>query len=168
MSVREAVDISAGGSARATAAARVGAGSLSRAGHLGRTRPDVRRRARVSGRQRPVTAPISVTYGQHVAAGCAEPAVESPGYWMGRWARLSVTASVLVAGLILLITSLVGSSEMVLQQFTVSSGDTLWSIAESIAPSADADDVVEQIIAVNQLASLDLPIGMVLQIPVAS
>ncbi len=161
MSVREAVDISASASARGVV------GRVDQVGDVAGARPDVRRRARVSGRQRPTTAPIPVRYSRHVAGGCAEPEVESHGYRMGRWARLSVTASVLVAGLILLVSSLLGGSETVLQQFTVSSGDTLWSIAESIAPSADPDAVVQQIIEVNQLASLDLPIGMVLQVPAA-
>jgi nucleoid-associated protein YgaU len=47
----------------------------------------------------------------------------------------------------------------------VESGDTLWSIAASVADGEDVRDVVAQIRAVNELDSADLVPGQVLQLP---
>jgi hypothetical protein len=48
---------------------------------------------------------------------------------------------------------------------TVQPGDTLWSIAESIAPSADPRDVIVELMQFNALSSADVPAGFELAIP---
>jgi LysM repeat protein len=52
-----------------------------------------------------------------------------------------------------------------LQSVTVSSGETLWQLAQQIAPNADPRDVVADIIQVNELASADITPGEKLDIP---
>jgi Tfp pilus assembly protein FimV len=48
---------------------------------------------------------------------------------------------------------------------TVSVGDTLWSIAESVAPTADPRDVVDAIVRLNALDGVSLEAGQSLAIP---
>ena len=48
---------------------------------------------------------------------------------------------------------------------TVSFGDTLWSIAESVAPEADPRDVVDAIVRLNALDGVSLEAGQSLAIP---
>jgi LysM repeat protein len=48
---------------------------------------------------------------------------------------------------------------------TVLSGDTLWSIATLVNPEADPRDVVEEIIALNQLESAVLTPGQQIALP---
>ncbi len=50
-------------------------------------------------------------------------------------------------------------------EVTVMPGDTLWSIAESIAPAADPRDVVDEIVRVNALSSGALQAGQTLALP---
>ncbi|MHC2999177.1 LysM peptidoglycan-binding domain-containing protein [Microbacterium sp. HJ5] len=47
----------------------------------------------------------------------------------------------------------------------VSSGDTLWSIAEDVAPGADPRDVVDEIVRLNALEGVSLQAGQSLAIP---
>jgi Tfp pilus assembly protein FimV len=49
---------------------------------------------------------------------------------------------------------------------TVSSGESLWSIAESVAPQSDPRDVVDAIIRLNALDGVTLQAGQSLAIPV--
>lgn len=55
---------------------------------------------------------------------------------------------------------LVGESSVVVEP-----GDTLWSIASSVARGEDVRDVVAQIRALNELHSADLMPGQVLLLP---
>jgi len=55
---------------------------------------------------------------------------------------------------------LAGSSTVVVQ-----SGDTLWSLAERVAPEEDPRAVVDAVVDLNGLADVDLVPGMVLQLP---
>ena len=55
---------------------------------------------------------------------------------------------------------LVGDSSVVVQ-----SGDTLWSIAGEAAPGEDTRDVVDAIMAVNDLPGVGLVPGQVLRLP---
>jgi LysM repeat protein len=48
---------------------------------------------------------------------------------------------------------------------TVLAGDTLWSIATLVNPEADPRDVVEEIIALNQLESAVLTPGQEIALP---
>lgn len=49
---------------------------------------------------------------------------------------------------------------------TVSHGDTLWSIAEEVAPQADPRDVVDAILRLNALDGAAISAGQSLAIPV--
>ena len=53
------------------------------------------------------------------------------------------------------------------QTVTVMPGDTLWSLATTIAPAADPRDVVDDIIRLNNLAGGTIQVGSELAIPVA-
>ena len=53
----------------------------------------------------------------------------------------------------------------VLQSVTVQSGQSLWSIAESIAPNRDPRDVIAEIIKLNGLDSAEVPAGITLSLP---
>ena len=48
---------------------------------------------------------------------------------------------------------------------TVSFGDTLWSIAETVAPQADPRDVIDAIVRLNALEGVSLEAGQSLAIP---
>lgn len=50
-------------------------------------------------------------------------------------------------------------------EVTVLPGDTLWSLAESVAPAADPRDVIDAIIRLNVLASGQLEAGQTISIP---
>ena len=51
------------------------------------------------------------------------------------------------------------------EKVTVMPGDTLWSIAESVAPQADPRDVVDAIMRLNALPSASLDAGETIAIP---
>jgi hypothetical protein len=53
------------------------------------------------------------------------------------------------------------------QQVTVRPGETLWVIAERVAPDADPRDTVARIEAMNDLPSSAVPAGSVLRVPAA-
>lgn len=51
------------------------------------------------------------------------------------------------------------------EQVTVMPGDTLWSIAETVAPGADPRDVIDAIMRLNALPSGELVSGETLSLP---
>jgi hypothetical protein len=51
------------------------------------------------------------------------------------------------------------------EYMTVLSGDTLWGIAEIVAPDADPRDVIAEIMALNQLKNAALTPGQQIAIP---
>jgi LysM repeat protein len=57
------------------------------------------------------------------------------------------------------------SSGADLEEVTVKAGQTLWSIAEDIAPAADPRDVISDILSVNQLESGSVQAGQRLMLP---
>lgn len=57
------------------------------------------------------------------------------------------------------------SSSASFHYVTVGSGQTLWQLAQEIAPSADPRDVISDVVHLNQLASTDLQVGQRLAIP---
>ncbi len=62
------------------------------------------------------------------------------------------------------------TSDQATTQFTyvtVSAGQSLWQLAEKIAPTEDPRDVIEEIISLNQLASEDVQPGQRLALPVS-
>jgi hypothetical protein len=64
----------------------------------------------------------------------------------------------------------VAGSDTSSQQFeyvTVQAGQDLWSIAESVAPSADPRDVIAGIVNLNQLQSSAVQAGQRLALPAA-
>ncbi len=56
-------------------------------------------------------------------------------------------------------------SRVPLQSVTVESGESLWAIAQAVAPAADPRDVIESIVRLNQLSSYDVVPGQELAIP---
>nr|WP_179722155.1 LysM peptidoglycan-binding domain-containing protein [Petropleomorpha daqingensis] len=48
---------------------------------------------------------------------------------------------------------------------TVEPGDTLWSVASSVAGDRDVREVVDEIQRLNHLAGADLQVGQTLQLP---
>ena len=54
---------------------------------------------------------------------------------------------------------------MPLESVTVEAGQSLWTIAESIAPGADPRDVIASIVELNRLSSVDVVPGQLLAIP---
>ncbi len=60
--------------------------------------------------------------------------------------------------------SLVGSSAS-FQYVTVDAGQSLWEVAQKVAPHADPRDVVQRLMVLNQLDSADVFAGVRLAIP---
>ena len=56
-------------------------------------------------------------------------------------------------------------SNVTFEYVTVAPGDSLWSIAETIAPGADPREVVSDLVSLNQLTSADVSAGEQLAIP---
>lgn len=56
-------------------------------------------------------------------------------------------------------------STVPLESVTVEAGQSLWTIAESIAPGADPRDVIASIVELNRLSSVDVVPGQLLAIP---
>ncbi|MCU1635800.1 MAG: Conserved rane protein [Cryobacterium sp.] len=48
---------------------------------------------------------------------------------------------------------------------TIQSGQSLWQLAESVAPSADPRDVIAEIVSLNQLPAEDVQPGQRLALP---
>jgi LysM repeat protein len=55
-----------------------------------------------------------------------------------------------------------------LQQTTVQQGETLWAVAQRIAPDNDPREVVAQIRRINHLESSSLRVGQQLLLPVST
>jgi Tfp pilus assembly protein FimV len=58
-----------------------------------------------------------------------------------------------------------GASASEFSTVTVFPGDTLWSLAQEVAPSSDPRDVVDAIMRLNALPSAQLEAGQTLAIP---
>lgn len=57
------------------------------------------------------------------------------------------------------------ASSTALEYVTVSSGQSLWDLAEEIAPSADPRDVIASVVDLNRLPSSDVAAGQQLAVP---
>lgn len=103
------------------------------------------------------------------AVPCAEP--RESGYRLGRWARLTITLSVVVLAVLFTTGALPAATTdpPATSQVTVHSGDTLFSIADDAVSGGELGQMVEQIRRLNGLddlaAGLQLPVGMVLVVP---
>ena len=86
-------------------------------------------------------------------------------YRMGRWARLAVTITVLVAAALLSVTLLSGPAPRHMVDVIVGPGDTLWSIATANAPDRDPRGVISEIEQLNGLDGDVLHVGVVLRVP---
>jgi LysM repeat protein len=84
---------------------------------------------------------------------------------MGRWARLAVTTTVLVAAALLTVSLLSGPAPRRMVDVTVGPGDTLWSIATAQAPDRDPRAVISEIEQLNGLDDDVLHLGVVLRVP---
>lgn len=89
----------------------------------------------------------------------------------GRAVLTTLAAVPLIAGALFLALNgggAVASGDQARVQFqyvTVESGQSLWSIAEKVAPSADPRDVITEIVSLNQLDSAVVSPGQRLAIP---
>ncbi|MDQ6657727.1 MAG: LysM peptidoglycan-binding domain-containing protein [Actinomycetota bacterium] len=133
------------------------------------TRPYSSVRPRVPATRRPASGVVAQRpMGPTAARARCVQTRQDPGFRLGRWARLTISASVLVVGLLFATGGLpVGPPPAAANHsVTVHVGDTLWSIARSAAPGQDARLVVERIRDLNGLTQLDrLPAGMMLLVP---
>jgi LysM repeat protein len=62
-------------------------------------------------------------------------------------------------------TATLEGSSADLQYVTVDTGQSLWQVAETIAPNADPRDVIAAIMQLNRLESADVLAGQQLAIP---
>lgn len=91
----------------------------------------------------------------------------------GRVVFTALAAVPLVAGSLLFALNGGGaaaSSDQARTQFTfvtVSAGQSLWQLAEKIAPTEDPREVIADIVSLNQLASEDVQPGQRLALPVS-
>ena len=88
----------------------------------------------------------------------------------GRIVFTSLAAVPVVAGVMLLAlngggATATNSSGADLEQVTLKAGQSLWSLAEDIAPGVDPRDVVSDILSVNQLDSGSVQAGQRLMLP---
>jgi len=88
----------------------------------------------------------------------------------GRVVFTSLAAVPVVAGVMLLAlngggATATNSSGADLEQVTLKAGQSLWSLAEDIAPGVDPREVVSDILSVNQLDSGSVQAGQRLMLP---
>ena len=88
----------------------------------------------------------------------------------GRAVLLALVAAPLVAVLLMLALNGGGATATLdagapAQVVMIEPGQSLWSLAESIAPGADPRDVIEELVAFNRLGSADVWAGQQIAIP---
>ena len=88
----------------------------------------------------------------------------------GRTVLTTLAAVPVVAGVMLLAlngggATATSSSGADLELVTVKAGQSLWSLAEDIAPGVDPRDVISDILSVNQLESGSVQAGQRLMLP---
>lgn len=90
----------------------------------------------------------------------------------GRGVLLTLTAvPIVIAALLLSLngggaTASLDGASIEFQYVTVDTGQTLWGVAETIAPTSDPRDVIDAIVRFNHLVSADVYAGQELAIPV--
>jgi hypothetical protein len=136
------------------------------------TRPVARPAAR-SGAG-PVVMPVGLRCDGRAASAAAPPRRQA--HTRARLTRRGRIVLVLLASALLLAAISIGRAGSqaatavengpALQQTTVQSGETLWSVAQRIAPANDPREVVAQIRRINHLPSSSLRVGQQLLLPV--
>lgn len=120
--------------------------------------------------------PARVAHAESAARATAVSAPSSTRLRMterGRRVLVALAALPLILGIVIAFMSggsAVASSDTVSTPATfetvkVVEGDTLWSIAEDVAPDADPRDVIDDILAFNVLSSAAITPGQTLSIP---
>jgi len=132
---------------------------------VGTRRHERRRWARTPSIRRPSPGTVPLVPLVPLDVGACAQQNPADGYRMGRWARLAITATVLVAVVVVTVSLLAVPASRVLVDVTVGPGDTLWSIATSAAPNRDPREVIGEIEQLNGLERDVLPIGVVLRVP---
>jgi hypothetical protein len=89
-----------------------------------------------------------------------------------RRGRIVLGAVAALPAIVLATASLLGaesatatSESVQLEVVTVEAGETLWQLAESVAPAADPRDVVHDVLSLNGITSADIEAGVELEIP---
>lgn len=127
----------------------------------------VRRRQRARHPRRPPSGLTAVVPALVSSAGCdvnGEPNNTEP-YRMGRWARLAVTMTVVSAAVVIALSVMLTDPTGGTAPLTVAAGDTLWTIAERVAPDENPWSVIDEITALNGLTSNVIVPGQVLVVP---
>jgi hypothetical protein len=88
----------------------------------------------------------------------------------GRAALLTIVAAPIVALLMVLALNGGGATATLeagapAEVVMIEPGQSLWSLAESIAPGADPRDVIEELVSFNRLSSADVWAGQQIAIP---
>ena len=95
--------------------------------------------------------------------------IESDGYRIGRWGRLTLTvlalATLAMVAARLIAALSAGTAEPV--DVTVRPGDSLWSIAAQAAPDRDPRAVIDEIRELNRVTGDVVRVGEVLRVPVS-
>jgi len=104
-----------------------------------------------------------------VRAGTARPRLRLTKRGRGVVTALAAAPLVIAAFVFALngggATATLGGSEVPFHYMTVDSGESLWQLAETIAPGADPRDVIEQLMQLNRLESSEVFPGQQLAIP---
>lgn len=62
-------------------------------------------------------------------------------------------------------TASLEGSGVAFEYVTIEPGQTLWEVAEKIAPAADPRDVISELMSLNQLSSADVSAGQEIAVP---
>lgn len=146
------------GRSNAAAVARVG----------GPGAPGRIRRRRIGDRRRPRSGHLNGSGRRLLAPPVDCPRGDSLQRPWERWARLSVTLTVVALLGLGVHAALTPAAPTALVQVVVQPGDTLWALAKEHSPELDPRAVVEQIVVINDLPDGVLPVGLVIQVPSSS
>ena len=129
--------------------------------------PQPRRRDRRRNTRRPPAGLTPVTYALVASAGgvAADVVGRAQPYRMSQRARLAITLTVAIAGVVIGLGSVLNNGPGMTVRVTVSAGDSLWSIAKKLAPDADTGSIVDQISELNGLHDSVVHPGDVLAVP---
>ena len=112
-----------------------------------------------------VTRGVKTPENRHVSGVRLTPR----GRLLARLAVITSLSILLLSGFAAVTGATAGSSETAIPtpyvKVSVKPGDTLWSIAESIAPSGDRRSLVADIVEINNLKSPELQAGQKIYIP---